>query len=91
MIGNIALSMAGHDKGNEYVIVNEDAEYVYLCDGCLKTLEKPKKKRKKHVAVNKAYDTGEIKEKLLRGGPVYDHEIKRSIKLFKLQAKKAEV
>lgn len=91
MIGNIAVSMAGHDKGSVYVIVKEDAEYVYLCDGNLKLLGKPKKKSRKHVAVNKTFDTQEAGKKLQRGEPVYDHEIKRIIKLFKMHIGNAEV
>lgn len=91
MIGNIAVSMAGHDKGNAYVIVKEDAEYVYLCDGSLKLLEKPKKKSRKHVAVNKRFDTGETGRKLLEGEKVYDTEIKRIMKLYKTHVNKTEV
>ena len=91
MIGNIAVSMAGHDKGQVYVIVKEDAEYVYLCDGSLKVLEKPKRKSLKHVAVNKTYDTGETGGKLQSGNQVYDHEIKRTIKLYKVHVNNAEV
>lgn len=91
MIGNIAVSMAGHDKGSVYVIVKEDAEYVYLCDGNLKLLEKPKKKSRKHVAVNKAFSAKEVEKKLQSGEKVYDHEIKRIIKLFKKHVGNAEV
>ncbi|MGN0131011.1 MAG: hypothetical protein ACI4AA_01065 [Lachnospiraceae bacterium] len=91
MIGNIAVSMAGHDKGNAYVIVKEDAEYVYLCDGSLKLLEKPKRKFRKHVAVNKSFDTGETGKKLRTGERIYDHEIKRIMKLYKMHVKKTEV
>ncbi len=91
MIGNIAVSMAGHDKGSVYVIVKEDAEYVYLCDGSLKLLGRPKKKSRKHVAVNKAFDTMEAGRKLQNGERVYDHEIKRIIKLFKMHIGNAEV
>ena len=43
-IGMLAKSKAGHDLGKIYVIVNEDEEYVYLCDGKIRTLEKLKKK-----------------------------------------------
>lgn len=91
MIGKIAVSMAGHDKESVYVIVLEDSEYVYLCDGSLKLLKKPKKKSKKHVAVNKTFDIGEVGKKLQRNEKVYDHEIKRSIKLYKSHVKIAEV
>lgn len=47
--GNLAISKAGRDKGQIYVIINEDSEYVYLCNGTVRTADKPKKKRKKHV------------------------------------------
>ena len=44
MVGMLATSKAGHDKTEVYVIVAEDEKYIYLCDGRLKPLEKPKKK-----------------------------------------------
>jgi ribosomal protein L14E/L6E/L27E len=91
MIGNIAVSMAGHDKGQAYVIVKEEKAYVYVCDGRRKLLEHPKRKSGKHVAVNKTFDTGEVGEKLQKGEVVYDHEIKRIMKLYKQHVKKAEV
>lgn len=91
MIGKIAVSMAGHDKGRVYVIVKEDDEYVYLCDGNLKLLEKPKKKSRKHIAVNKTFDTKEAGEKLQKGERVHDHEIKRIIKLYQTHVGNAEV
>ena len=50
-IGNYAMSKAGHDAGNWYVIVNEDKDFYYLCDGRLKPVESPKKKNKRHVQI----------------------------------------
>ena len=56
-IGMLAKSKAGHDAGHVYVIYNVDESYVYLIDGLLKTMSKPKKKRKKHVQIiNQQYD-----------------------------------
>ncbi len=49
MIGNFARSKAGHDKDKLYVIIDEDNEYVYLSDGKLRTVDRPKKKKKKHI------------------------------------------
>lgn len=91
MVGKIAVSMAGHDKGKAYVIVREDAEYVYLCDGRLKLLEKAKKKKKKHIALNKSFSTGEIEEKLRSGEKIYDHDIISIMKQYEMKGKKAEV
>lgn len=49
--GMLAWSRAGHDEGQLYVILEVQDEYLYLTDGRLKPLEKPKKKKKKHVQV----------------------------------------
>lgn len=58
MLHNFAYSMAGHDKGSLYYIVAEDADYVSLCDGRLRTLDKPKRKKKKHIQIR--YDMMEL-------------------------------
>lgn len=47
--GMLAKSLAGHDEGNVYIIVETDQKSVYLVDGKLRTLDRPKRKRKKHV------------------------------------------
>ena len=52
MIGQFVISKAGHDKGEIYVIVAEEKDFVYLSDGRLKLPEKPKKKRKKPIKPN---------------------------------------
>ena len=50
-VGMLARSKAGHDKGHVYVILKIDEAYVYLVDGVIRTKEKPKKKKKKHVQI----------------------------------------
>lgn len=47
--GMLARSKAGHDAGRVYVIIDVDDAYVYLADGRIRTLDKLKKKKKKHV------------------------------------------
>ena len=55
--GMLARSKAGHDFDKVYVIVEADKTYVYLTDGDLKPLDRPKKKKKKHVQIIcKEYD-----------------------------------
>ena len=49
--GMLAKSKAGHDKGQLYVIYDVDETYVYLVDGKIRTIEKPKKKKQKHVQI----------------------------------------
>ena len=81
MIGKFATSKAGHDKTKLYVIINEDSEYVYLVDGDLKPIYKPKKKSKKHIQIiNRVDET--IQNKLENGQIIYNEDIKRAIKLY---------
>ncbi len=44
-----ARSLAGHDKGKLYVIIQLDETYAYLADGDHRPAERPKKKKWKHI------------------------------------------
>jgi hypothetical protein len=81
MIGKFATSKAGHDKTKLYIIINEDLEYVYLVDGDLKPLDKPKKKSKKHIQIINKVDEI-IQNKLETKQIIYNEDIKRAIKLY---------
>lgn len=63
----MAISLAGHDKNQTYLIVGEENEYVYLADGKNRTCKNPKKKNKKHIQIIKKFENPEVTEKLLRG------------------------
>ena len=76
MIGMLAVSRAGHDRKTTYVIIDEEDEYVYLADGRIRTVARPKKKNKKHIQIIK---------KIQMDKPVdgfKDLEIKRTIKTY---------
>ena len=79
MVGWLASSKAGHDKGEIYIIIKEETEYVYLADGKYKTLENLKKKNKKHIQVIKKNADDILREKLISGSKVYDEEIRKII------------
>ncbi|MDR1688219.1 MAG: KOW domain-containing RNA-binding protein [Clostridiales bacterium] len=63
--GQTVFSKAGHDKRKSFIIVglDENAEYVYLADGSLRLIEKPKKKKMKHVQKTNEV-SAELKEKI---------------------------
>ena len=48
--GDIVISITGHDRGEHYLVIDCDKDFIYVADGRLKTLDKPKKKNKKHVS-----------------------------------------
>jgi ribosomal protein L14E/L6E/L27E len=49
----LAKSIAGHDKGQVYVVLSEDDADVILINGKNRTLDIPKRKRRKHVQLIK--------------------------------------
>lgn len=72
-VGMLARSKAGHDKGHVYIIMKEENAYVYLVDGKIRTMDHPKKKKKKHMQI--------ILEKHEISG-IDNVGIKRILKLF---------
>jgi len=51
-LGRIVISKAGRDAGRKFVIVRViDESYVEISDGDLRKIEKPKKKKIKHLNI----------------------------------------
>ncbi len=74
-------SIAGHDKDTIYIIIKEEAEYVYLVDGKYKKMQSPKKKNKKHIEwISSIYNVIENDS-----GNIRDEDIRKAIKLYKKQ------
>lgn len=49
-MGQVVISTAGRDKGHKFVVLCIiDDQYVYISDGDTRKLEKPKKKKSKHL------------------------------------------
>jgi len=50
-IGRVVRSNKGRDKDKVFLVVAEiDEEYVLICDGSLRKIDNPKKKKIKHVS-----------------------------------------
>mgnify|MGYP002512836363 CR=1 FL=1 len=80
--GTICESLAGHDRGELFVIIEEQREYVFLVNGDSRPLAKPKKKKKKHIQV--IYDEEEWKRKvLIERGRIRDEHIRSLIRGYK--------
>jgi len=80
-IGQIVFSKCGHDKGKAYIIISKSDEYLYLADGDIKTLEKTKKKKIKHVQVTN-YVLTQIRNKLKLNQCTND-DLKKALKQYK--------
>jgi len=80
-LGSIVVSIAGRDKGKLLVIVGiVDEAFVLVADGDLRKVEKPKKKKLKHIKATGKCDTG-LGDKLRKGIVVTNAEIKKILKL----------
>ncbi len=88
-VGGYVLSTAGHDRGEYYVILQLDDEYAYLVDGRIRTLNRPKKKKQKHITA--LVDTDQVLVDKVIQQTVKNEEIKRSIKLLKYSKSNKEV
>ena len=49
MVGKIVFSKAGRDKGKAMVITAVTENYLLVCDGKERRLERPKRKNPKHL------------------------------------------
>ena len=85
MIGQYATSKAGHDKDTLYVIIAEEGDFVELSDGRLKPVDRPKKKRRKHIQIiNKTVDEALLSA--LQQQRASNEQIKRALKQYKEQS-----
>ena len=80
--GMLVESRAGHDKGSLYIVTDMDDKFIYVCDGKTRTVDRPKKKKEKHVA-KKSGVPEIIAKKLYDGKPVMNEDIKRVIKIWR--------
>ncbi len=80
--GAVCVSLAGHDKGDVFVIIEEREEYVSLVNGASRPLAKPKRKKKKHIQI--IHDEEEWKRKnLIEEGRIRDEQIRAVIRSYK--------
>ena len=48
-VGSVVLSTTGREKGDIFLVLKENNDFVYLVNGSNRTIENPKKKNKKHL------------------------------------------
>lgn len=77
--GQVVFSRAGRDAGRMFIITEAiDTNYVLIADGDLRKIEKPKKKKIKHLEAAGVI-IEHIADKLVRGLKVSNSEIRRAL------------
>ena len=77
-ISDVVVSTAGHDQGELFYVISSDEQFLYLANGKDRTLDKPKRKKRRHVQKVLRSET-RVVEKLLRGDKVLNSELRRDL------------
>ena len=77
-ISDVVVSTAGRDQGELFYVVDEDPIYLMLANGKDRTLDKPKRKKRKHVQKVLRSET-RVTAKLVSGDKVLNSELRRDL------------
>ena len=78
LISDLVVSTAGRDRGSLFYCVGSDQRYVMLVNGKDRTLDKPKRKSRRHVQKVLRSET-RVAEKLRAGDKVLNSELRKDL------------
>ena len=77
-IADVVIPTAGRDQGEVFYVIKEDPIYLYLVNGKDRTLDKPKRKKRKHVQKVLRPET-RVAGKIASGDKVLNSELRRDL------------
>ena len=77
-ISDVVVSTAGRDQGSWFYVIAEDPIYLQLANGKDRPLDKPKRKKRKHVQKVLRSET-RVAAKLLSGDKVLNSELRKEL------------
>ena len=77
-IADVVISTAGHDAGTMFYVLEADDTFLLLADGKGRTIEKPKRKKRKHTNKVLRSET-RVAAKLRNGDKVLNSELRRDL------------
>ena len=77
-ISDVVMTTAGRDAGQWFYVIDADPIYLLLANGKDRTLEKPKRKKRKHVQKVLRSET-RVAEKIRSGDKVLNGELRRDL------------
>jgi ribosomal protein L14E/L6E/L27E len=88
--GVVVVSKAGRDAGHKFIILEVlDAQYVLIADGELRKVDKPKKKKIRHLGITSMIAQS-VKESLETGKPVLNSDVSKALMMFEKADQKEE-
>ena len=82
MISDVVRSLAGRDAEDLFYVIGTEGDLLLLCDGKHRTLEKPKRKKRRHVQKVLRSET-RVAAKLLSGDKVLNSELRKDLAYLK--------
>ena len=77
-IADVVISTAGRDAGELFYVIGEDPLYLTLANGKDRPLDRPKRKKCKHVQMVLRSET-RVADKLRAGDKVLNSELRRDL------------
>lgn len=77
-IGSVVRSKAGRDKGDYFVVLAMDGNFVYMANGELRKVDNPKKKKLKHLQ-GTDYCSDFIANKVRTSQKVTNQELRKAL------------
>ena len=77
-VSDVVISTAGRDQGKLFYVIGTDPVYLTLANGKDRTLEKPKRKKRRHIQKVLRSET-RVAEKLRHGDKVLNSELRRDL------------
>ena len=77
-IADVVISTAGRDTGELFYVIGTEDAYLLLVNGKDRTMDKPKRKKRKHTTKVLRAETG-VAEKIRKGDKVLNSELRRDL------------
>ena len=80
-VSDVVVSTAGRDQGRLYYVISTDELFLMLVNGKDRTLDRPKRKKRRHVQKVLRSET-RVAAKLMSGDKVLNSELRRDLAYF---------
>ena len=89
MISDVVESTAGRDQGKLFYVIGADPVYLKLANGRDRTLDNPKRKKRKHVRKVLRPET-RVAAKIQSGDKVLNSELRRDLAFLSREMQSSE-
>jgi len=89
-IGQIVYSKRGRDAGNAFVVLKLTDDGAFIADGKLRTLAKPKRKKRKHLCPTNSRAEA-LTAKMERKEPLLDADLRKALAASGMQGRNRSI